>query len=42
MLQDDDNLTKEQIEDQIRKIKESHAEDEGTCLFANVYVYVGL
>lgn len=38
MLQEDDSLTKEQIADQIRKIKESHAEDEGTPLLANVYV----
>lgn len=30
--QDGDNLTKEQIAEQIRKIKEEHAEDEGIFL----------
>lgn len=32
LLQDDDNLTKEQIAEEIRKIKEEHAEDEGTFI----------
>ena len=29
-LQDDESLTKEQIEAEIRKIKDANAEDEGT------------
>lgn len=29
MVQDDENLTREQYEDQMKKIKEAHAEDEG-------------
>lgn len=28
-MQEGDNLTKEQIEEEIKKIKEAHAEDEG-------------
>lgn len=31
-MQEGENFTKEQIEDEIRKIKEAHAEDEGTYL----------
>lgn len=33
VMQDGENLTKEQIEDEIQKIKNAHAEDEGTYLF---------
>lgn len=33
-LQDDENLTKEQIEAEIKKIKDANAEDEG-AYFAN-------
>lgn len=32
-LQEGENLTREQLEDEIKKLKEAHAEDEGTCLF---------
>lgn len=32
-MQEDDNLTKEQIEEEIKKIKAAHAEDEGTSHF---------
>ena len=32
-MQGDDNLTKEQIEEEIKKIKAAHAEDEGTSHF---------
>ncbi|KAL0403083.1 UNVERIFIED_CONTAM: Pre-rRNA-processing protein T [Sesamum radiatum] len=32
VMMDGDNLTKEQIADQIRKIKEAHAEDEASCI----------
>jgi len=31
-LQDEENLTKEQIEEEIKKIKEANAEDEGMGL----------
>lgn len=32
-MQEDDNLTREQIEEEIKKIKAAHAEDEGTSHF---------
>ena len=32
-MQEDDNLTREQIEEEIKKIKAAHAEDEGTAHF---------
>lgn len=32
-MQEGDNLTKEQIENEIKKIREAHAEDEGNLLF---------
>lgn len=31
-LQDGENLTREQLEEDIKKLKEAHAEDEGTFL----------
>lgn len=31
-MQEGENLTREQIEDEIKKIKEAHAEDEGISL----------
>jgi hypothetical protein len=36
-LQDDENLTKEQIEAEIKKIKEANAEDEGMCFAVTLY-----
>lgn len=32
-MQEGENLTREQIEDEIKKIKEAHAEDEGMSLY---------
>lgn len=32
-MQEGENLTREQIEDEIKKIKEAHAEDEGIYVF---------
>lgn len=33
-MQEGENLSREQIEDEIRKIKEAHAEDEGITSFS--------
>jgi len=33
IVQDDEDLTEEQIKDEIKKIKEAYADDEGWCLF---------
>ena len=33
LMQEGESMTKEQIEEEIRKIKEAHAEDEGTFIF---------
>jgi len=33
VMQDDEKLTREQIQDEIQKIKNAHAEDEGNYLF---------
>lgn len=38
-MQESDSLTKEQIEEEIRKIKEAHAEDEGNSAFQISLVY---
>ena len=32
-MQEGENLSREQIEDEIKKIKEAHAEDEGIYVF---------
>ena len=32
-MQEGENLTREQLEDEIKKIKEAHAEDEGIYVF---------
>jgi hypothetical protein len=32
-LQDEENLTKDQIEAEIKKIKEANADDEGMCFY---------
>lgn len=37
VMQEDENLTREQIEDEIKKIKAAHAEDEGTSLFLDMF-----
>lgn len=34
MLQEGESLTKEQIEHEIKKLKEAHAEDEGIICFS--------
>lgn len=36
ILQEGENLTKEQIEDEIKKLKDAHAEDEGIYLFSRL------
>lgn len=38
-LQEGENLTREQIEEDIRKIKAEHAEDEGTSLSSSLNEY---
>jgi hypothetical protein len=37
-MQDDEKLTREQIQDEIQKIKNAHAEDEGNNLFPDCVV----
>lgn len=40
VMQDGENLTQEQIADEIKKIKNAHAEDEGTYLFPDLELVV--
>lgn len=37
VLQEGENLTKEQLANEIQKIKQAHADDEGTYLFKKLY-----